>query len=56
MAANSSLNAADDEGLKSIAIPLISTGISGFSRDQATDIMVDAVKNYFVHNSSTSVR
>ena len=56
VAVESSLSAADEEGLKSIAMPSISTGIFGFPLDRATDIIVDAAKNYLVDNSSTTVR
>ena len=56
VAVESSLSAADKEGLKSIAMPSISTGIFNFPLDLATDIIVDAVKNYLVENSSTTVR
>lgn len=56
MTVDSSLDAADEEGLKSIAMPSISPGIFLFPIDRATDIIVDAVKSYLVENSSTTVR
>src|SRR6218665_681556 len=56
MAVDSSLTAADEASLKSIAMPSISTGIFGFPLHKATDIIVEAVKSYFVDTSSTTVR
>src|SRR6218665_1907909 len=56
MAVDSSLNAADEEGLKSIAMPSTSTGTFGFPLDRATDIIAAAFKSYLVENSSTTVR
>lgn len=55
MAVDSSLNAADKEGLMSIAFPLINTGIVGLSLDRRTDIIVETVKSYFENNSTTAV-
>ena len=41
-----SLKLAEKNGIKSIAFPLISTGIYGFPKNDATQIAVDAINNY----------
>ena len=41
-----SLKLADEQGLKSIAFPNISTGVYRFPKDRAAEIAVDAVKNF----------
>src|SRR5512147_20113 len=46
-AVTGSLRVADRLGLKSIALPAISTGIFGFPRERAARIIMDAVKAYF---------
>lgn len=56
MLVDSSLRAAEDEGLESIALPSVSTGIFGFPVDRAADVIMDAVRRYFYTNTSTTVR
>lgn len=41
-----SLKQADENGLKSIAFPAISTGIFGFPRERCAPIMLEATKTY----------
>lgn len=41
-----SLKLADEQGLKSIAFPNISTGVYRFPKERAAEIAVDAVKNF----------
>ncbi len=41
-----SLKLADEQGLKSIAFPNISTGVYRFPKEKAAEIAVDAVKNF----------
>ena len=45
-ATRSSLEVADKNGLKSIALPAISTGIFGFPLDRAAEIMTETVLDY----------
>jgi O-acetyl-ADP-ribose deacetylase (regulator of RNase III) len=45
-AVRSSLSLADDHGLKSIALPAISTGIFGYPRDDAARVMLSAATAY----------
>lgn len=48
-ATRSSLEVADENGLKSIALPAISTGIFGFPLDRAAEIMTETVLDYLTH-------
>lgn len=41
-----SLKLADEQGLRSIAFPNISTGVYRFPKEKAAEIAVDAVKNF----------
>lgn len=41
-----SLKLADEQGLRSIAFPNISTGVYRFPKERAAEIAVDAVKNF----------
>lgn len=51
----SSLKLADNNGLKSIAFPAISTGVYGYPIQEATQIAVDAVKSFRPTNSLKEV-
>jgi O-acetyl-ADP-ribose deacetylase len=42
-----SLRVADQQGLASIAFPAISTGIFGFPKERAADVMLGAIRKYF---------
>lgn len=46
-AVSGSLKVADGLGLESISLPAISTGIFGFPKERAADIIVRAVQSYF---------
>jgi O-acetyl-ADP-ribose deacetylase (regulator of RNase III) len=44
---NGSLRVADEQGLASIAFPAISTGIFGFPKDRAANVMLGTIREYF---------
>ncbi len=54
-AIDGSLRRAEDLGLKSIALPAISTGIFGFPRERAAPIFFDAVRAYFDGHPSSQL-
>ena len=45
---------ADENGLTSIAFPAISTGVFGYPLQLATDVAVEAVKDYLYQNRDTT--
>jgi O-acetyl-ADP-ribose deacetylase (regulator of RNase III) len=45
-AVNGSMRVADEQGLASIAFPAISTGIFGFPKDRAADVMLGTIREY----------
>jgi O-acetyl-ADP-ribose deacetylase (regulator of RNase III) len=47
-----SLRVADELKCSSIAMPAISTGIYGFPKERAAEIIFSAIENYFMENSS----
>ena len=47
---------ADENGLKSIAIPAISTGIFGFPIERAARVILGAVKEYIESNPETTIK
>src|SRR6266542_3567081 len=51
-AVTGSLRLADELKCSSIALPAISTGIFGFPKDRAAEIIFSAIENYFADNSS----
>jgi O-acetyl-ADP-ribose deacetylase (regulator of RNase III) len=54
-AVQGSLRLAERLGLNSIALPAISTGIFGFPKDRAAQVIFDAVRDYFSENSHSKV-
>jgi O-acetyl-ADP-ribose deacetylase (regulator of RNase III) len=51
-----SLQVADELKCSSIALPAISTGIYGFPKDRAAEIIFSTIDEYFVENSSSAVK
>ena len=49
---NNSLKLANDNGIKSIAFPAISTGVYGFPSDRAASIAVKTVKDFLLKDDS----
>ncbi|XP_015918626.1 core histone macro-H2A.1 [Parasteatoda tepidariorum] len=50
------LSLADEKNLKSIAIPSVSTGSSSFPKQQAAQIILKSISNYFVNIMSSSLK
>ena len=50
-----SLRLTQDYRLKSVAFPLISTGIYGYPKEEAAEIAVSAIKEFFEDNKHTSI-
>ncbi|PVD29541.1 hypothetical protein C0Q70_08792 [Pomacea canaliculata] len=50
------LKAASDRGYTSIALPAISSGIFGYPVEEATRVIVEAVRSYFQSTTGSSVR
>lgn len=55
-AVRGSLRIADELQCSSIALPAISTGIYGFPKERAADIIFSAVEKYFAENSSSGLK
>jgi len=55
-AVTGSLRVADELKCSSIALPAISTGIYGFPKDRAAEIIFSTIYKYFVENSSSAVK
>jgi len=51
-----SLRVADELQCSSLALPAISTGIFGFPKDRAADILFKAIENYFKENTSSGLK
>jgi O-acetyl-ADP-ribose deacetylase (regulator of RNase III) len=51
-----SLRVADELKCSSIALPAISTGIFGFPKDRAAEIIFSTIERYFVDNSSSTIK
>jgi O-acetyl-ADP-ribose deacetylase (regulator of RNase III) len=51
-AVTGSLHVADELKCASIALPAISTGIFGFPKDRAADIIFSSIEKYFESNKS----
>ena len=54
-AVSGSLRVADELGLKSIAMPAISTGIFGFPKERAAKIIFETLETYFRENGSSGL-
>jgi len=55
-AVQQSLSVASKEGLLSIAIPAISSGIFGFPKDRCAKVMIDAVFDFFDQHGDSTLR
>jgi O-acetyl-ADP-ribose deacetylase len=55
-AVTGSLRVADELKCSSVALPAISTGIYGFPKDRAAEIIFSAIEKYFRENSSSSLK
>jgi O-acetyl-ADP-ribose deacetylase (regulator of RNase III) len=55
-AVRSALKLADELGLKSIALPAISTGIFGYPKREGVRVIVDEVISYLKENPDTSLK
>ena len=55
-ACRNALLAAQDLGLTSLSFPAISTGIFGFPKDRAAEILIETVWRYLVENPESSVK
>jgi O-acetyl-ADP-ribose deacetylase (regulator of RNase III) len=54
-AVTGSLRAADGLGLASIALPAISTGIFGFPKERAADVMLKSIEAYFKKTPASGI-
>jgi len=52
---HSCLSMAENQGLKSIAFPCISTGAYCFPKDIAAEVAIDAIKEFFNHEEVTYI-
>jgi len=50
------LRLAEQLGLASVSIPAISTGIFGFPRDRAAQVIISAILDYSQHSSNTTLK
>ena len=50
------LEEVDRHAMKSIAIPIISSGIYGFPLDEATKVICEAIVEYFKTNKSSGIK
>ena len=55
-AVTGSLRVADELKCASIALPAVSTGIYGFPKERAGEIIVAAIEKYFLENSATGLK
>lgn len=55
-AVTGSLKVADELTCSSIALPAISTGIYGFPKDRAANIIFSSIEKYFVENPLSTVK
>lgn len=55
-AVRGSLRVADELGLKSISLPAISTGIFGFPKERAADIILKTIRSYFEAKTNSGIK
>ena len=55
-AVRGALGLADQLSLESIALPAISTGIFGFPKDQAAQVIISAMQDYFARYPASGIR
>ena len=55
-AVNGSLKVADGMGLKTIALPAISTGIFGFPKERAASLTIKTIQSYFKTYSISGIK
>jgi len=55
-AVSGSLHLADRLELASIAFPAISTGIFGFPKERAADIILSAIQDHLLHNPTSNLK
>ncbi len=55
-AVTGSLRVASDLGLASLSLPAISTGIFGFPKERAANIIFSSVEDYLTKNADTSLK
>ncbi len=51
-----SLKLADENDLKTISFPAVSSGIFGFPKDKCAQVMLESVKNYLKKSSDTKLK
>ena len=56
LAMKGSLVVADELKCSSVALPAISTGIFGFPKDRAANIIFSTIEKYFADNSSSGIK
>jgi len=50
-----SLKIADENNLKSISLPAISSGIFGFPKDRCANVIINAIRKYLKENKNTKL-
>lgn len=55
-AVTGSMRVADDLKCSSMAMPAISTGIFGFPKDRAAEIILSAIESYYIDNPSSGLK
>jgi O-acetyl-ADP-ribose deacetylase (regulator of RNase III) len=56
MAVSSALQLAEEEGMRSVALPAISTGIFGFPKPRAASVILAALEEYAVQHPTPSLQ
>ncbi len=55
-AVTGSLRVAEELGLESISLPAISTGIFGFPKERAADVILSAIRDYFSTKPASNIK